>query len=141
MHSPSRSLFHAIFCFRWPKFIQFLRKAIGSSPRRERKPPVVHEAPPQQLVPDRPAWETRAPLSSIGHHDNNGFSDQATTHNAWDINGETAPTQSNRWGNLDPFQQPQTTDDPGYHSNPSDSSPQNNFGNYFYFGTSNRQYS
>jgi len=118
------SISHIISLFRWPKFIQFLRKAIGSSPRRERKPPVVQEVPAQKVVPDRPAWETRAPLSSIGHRENNN--NEPTTENVWGNNGHEA-TQSNRWGNLEPFQHTQAYDDPGYHSNPSDPSPQNNF--------------
>ncbi|XP_066923919.1 uncharacterized protein [Clytia hemisphaerica] len=111
----------------WPKFIAFLRKSIGSSPRKTRTPvaPIVQQSK-QDIVPERPAWELRQPLSSIGSRQSYRRDDEMH-------NGGNHHNNSNALSPLgmtkqepvpqSPWQQFSATDDPGYHSNPSDPSP------------------
>lgn len=55
---------------RWPRFMEFLRKAIGASPRRAPQKPSPPQPNPTEYVPKKPAWETRQPLSSISQPSN-----------------------------------------------------------------------
>lgn len=109
----------------------FLRKALGVSPRQ--KTPKQLETPKHlEEVPQRPAWETRQPLSRIGsqhqqqqQHDypqqqNDSFSNRSNKSN----DQQQAQHQTNDWSNNnqtleDPWQKFHN-DDAGYHSNPSD---------------------
>ena len=117
----------------------FLRKALGVSPRQKQ-----FEAPKQlEEVPQRPAWETRQPLSRIGsqqqqpqQHDypqqqNGSFSNRSNQS----YDQQQTQHQSNDWSNSnqtleDPWQNFHN-EDTGYHSNPSDLSlpQQHQYGN------------
>ena len=112
----------------------FLRKALGVSPRQ--KISKGFETPKHlEEVPQRPAWETRQPLSGIGsqpqqpqydhsYQQNGGYSNKSNTSNG---NDNVAQHHDDNWStnkhtSNDPWQKFRN-DDAGYHSNPSDLSP------------------
>ena len=103
-----------------------MRKAIGSSPRRTKTPaaPII-EPPQQNIVPERPAWEVRQPLSSIGSRQR--YCDDEI-HNGGNLHSNLnalSPLATPKQEPLaqSPWQQFGGNDDAGYHSNPSDPSP------------------
>lgn len=118
----------------------FLRKALGVSPRQ--KTPKQFETPKHlEEVPQRPAWETRQPLSRIGsqqpQHDDYPQQQNGSLSNR--SNQSHDQHQTNDWSNNnqnleDPWQKFHN-DDAGYHSNPSDLSlpQQYQYGNILFF--------
>lgn len=93
------------FIRRWPKFIEFLHKAIGSSPRRvkPKTPATIINETPTEFVPSKPAWETRTPLSSISNNNNSSYEDPqeyATPANTQLLN-EPEQQTDNGWHGYD----------------------------------------
>lgn len=121
----------------WPKFIEFFRKAIGSPIRSVRTSSQTSSSnynhpPPQQLspqfhevIPDRPAWETRQPLSSIGNNNNHDVN-----KNKWETTSHSIPLNDS-YNNNDAL---------WGHENSSNNNNNNNNNSYEYDSNTNHDY-